>query len=60
MANCDGAMADSERSKIRRPVREWEYEGRVGMLSTGCAQVDQLDGSALFGQQPDAGAVDVQ
>lgn len=60
MANRNGAMSTRQRSKIHKPGRGLEHKGRIGMLPTGCAHVDQFNGRSLLSQQPDAGAFHLQ
>ena len=60
MVNPNGAMSTRLRSKISKPVRGLERKDRIGMLPTGCAHVDQFNGSSLLSQQPDACAFHLQ
>src|SRR6478735_6861070 len=58
--NPNGAMSTRQRSKISKPGRGLERKARIGMLPTGCAHVDQFNGSSLLSQQPDACAFHLQ
>ena len=58
--NCYGVMSTGKRSPIRQPVQRLKREGRNGMVSAGCANVDEFDGGSILGNDPDAGALDLQ